>query len=105
MPCTSCELSDELVLTGAGARVIWMSPLTVFARISTSGPSPTGASGVSVELGARVAADGVAVEKDLRAAADADLHVAGDGVGRRPGRAARRASCWSPLTVFALTSP
>ena len=40
--CTSC-----LVSAGAGALVILMSPETVFARISTSGPSPAGASLVS----------------------------------------------------------
>ena len=37
--CTPCVLSE-----GAGALVILMSPLTVLARISTSGPSPAGTS-------------------------------------------------------------
>src|SRR5207248_8536387 len=46
--CTSCTGWEEpLSLTGAGARVIVMSPDTVLALISTSGPSPAGASVVS----------------------------------------------------------
>ena len=69
------------VVVGAGARVIWMSPVTVLARISTSGPSPAGASEEtsSSELVSPLTV--VAVEEDLRAAADADRDVARDGVG------------------------
>jgi hypothetical protein len=50
----ACTSWCSSLTVGAGARVM-MSPLTVLARISTSGPSVVG---VSHRAGARVAADG-----------------------------------------------